>query len=113
MSIVTLLQVTESIRKLPQDKLTVVYDFVSYLAAQGTVQPLATKASSNSPFAILIPVAEYEQLVARSRSKAAFHDFAYHLGREVERQDLTEEEFLADLEQTKREVFTEQYGRPA
>jgi len=43
----------------------------------------------------------------------AFHDFAYHLGREVESRGLAEEEFLADLERTKREVFTEQYGHPA
>ncbi len=113
MSTVTLSQVTESIRKLPPDKLTVVYDFVSYLAAQGTAQVPSAKSSGGPPFAILIPMAEYEQLMAHSRSKAAFHDFAYHLGREVERQGLTEEEFLADLEQTKREVFTEQYGRPA
>ncbi len=113
MSTVTLSQVTERIRKLPADKLTVVYDFVSYLAAQDTAQIPSVNVSGGSPFAILIPVAEYEQLVARRRSKAAFHDFAYHLGREVERQGLTEEEFLADLEQTKREVFVEQYGRPA
>jgi hypothetical protein len=111
MSTVTLSQVTESIRKLPADKLMVVYDFISYLTAQGAAQTASPRVSRGLPVAVLIPVEAYEQLVARSRSKAAFHDFAYHLGREVETRGLTEEEFLADLEQTKREVFTEQYGR--
>jgi hypothetical protein len=35
------------------------------------------------------------------------------LGQEIEKRGLSEEEFMADLEKTKREVFAEQYGRPA
>jgi hypothetical protein len=42
--------------------------------------------------------------------KTAFHDFVYHFGQEIEVHGLTEDGFLADLEQTKREVFAEQYG---
>jgi len=69
--------------------------------------------SSGSPVAVLLSVAEYEQLVARRRRKAAFHDFARRLGREVEKRGLSEQELMAELEQTKRQVFAEQYGRAA
>lgn len=69
--------------------------------------------SSGTPVAVLLSMAEYEQLVAHKRRKAAFHDFARNLGREVEERGLSEEEFMADLEQTKRQAFAEQYGRPA
>jgi prevent-host-death family protein len=69
--------------------------------------------SSGVPIAVLLPVAEYERLMAYVKRKAAFHDFARNLGREVEQRGISEEELMADLEKTKREVFTEQYGRPA
>jgi len=70
--------------------------------------------SSGAPVAVILSMAEYEQLVTRKRrreSLAAFHDFARNLGKEVERRGLTEEELLADLEKTKRKVFKERYGR--
>src|SRR5574341_1777707 len=69
--------------------------------------------SSGTPVAVILSMAEYERLVARRRreSLAAFHDFARNLGKEVQRRGLTEEELLADLEKTKREVFEERYGR--
>jgi len=69
--------------------------------------------SSGAPVAVLLSLAEYKRLVAYSRRKAAFYDFARNLGREVEGRGISEEEFMADLEKTKRRVFTEQYGRPA
>lgn len=50
--------------------------------------------------------------MAYSRRKVTFNDFARNLSQEVEKWGLSEEEFMADLEQTKRDVFTEQYGRP-
>jgi prevent-host-death family protein len=68
---------------------------------------------SGAPVAVLLSVDEYERLVGRRRARAAFHDFSRNLGREVEKRGLTEEELMADLEKTKREVFAEQYGRPA
>ena len=66
--------------------------------------------SSGVPVAVILSMAEYERLTAYSRRKAAFHDLSRHLGREVEKLGLSEDEFMADLEKTKREVFTEQYG---
>ena len=69
--------------------------------------------SSGAPVAVILSMAEYERLVARRQAKAAFYDLSRNLGREVERLGLTEEEFMADLEKTKRRVFAEQYGRPA
>ena len=69
--------------------------------------------SSGAPVAVILSVDEYERLVARRRreSLAAFNEFARSLGKEVERRGLTEEELLADLDETKREVFEERYGR--
>jgi prevent-host-death family protein len=68
--------------------------------------------SSGTPVAVILSLEEYEQLIARRRAKAAFDDFSHNFGQAVEKRGLTEEEFMADLEKTKREVFTEQYGRP-
>jgi len=68
--------------------------------------------SGGVPVAVILPVAEYEKLMAYVRRKAAFHDFAHNLGQEVERRGLSEEEFAAELEKTKHDVFTEHYGRP-
>ncbi len=67
--------------------------------------------SSGEPVAVILSVEEYEKLVDRKRreSLAAFNEFARNLGKEVERRGLTEEELLADLEETKREVFEERY----
>jgi hypothetical protein len=49
---------------------------------------------------------------ARSQKQLeVFHEFARELGREAEERGLTEEALLADLEETKREVFPEHYGR--
>lgn len=69
--------------------------------------------SSGAPVAVILSVAEHERLVARRRAKAAFFDLSRNLGREVERRGLTEEEFMAGLEKTKREVFAQQHGRSA
>ncbi len=69
--------------------------------------------SSGTPVAVLLSMAEYERLVAHKRRRAAFHDFARNLGQEVEQRGISEEEFMSELEDTKRKVFAEQYGRPA
>ena len=66
--------------------------------------------SSGVPVAVLLPIPEYERLMARERL-AALNEFARALGEEVERRGLTEEELLADLENTKREVAEARYGR--
>lgn len=67
--------------------------------------------SKGAPVAVILSVEEYEKLVSRQNAKAAFRDFARNLGKEVEKLGLTEEELLADLEITKREVFEERYGK--
>ncbi len=66
--------------------------------------------SDGVPVAVLLSIAEYERLMARERL-AAFNDFARKLGQEVEKRGLTEDELLADLENTKREVTEARYGR--
>jgi len=66
--------------------------------------------SGGVPVAVLLPIAEYERLMARERL-AAFNEFARKLGQAVEKRGLTEEELLADLENTKREVAEARYGQ--
>ena len=66
--------------------------------------------SGGVPVAVLLSIGEYERLIARERL-AAFNEFARKLGEEVERRGLTEEELLADLENTKHEVAEARYGR--
>ena len=66
--------------------------------------------SSGAPVAVLLSVAEYERLLSQ-KQLAAFTGFARELGKEVEEIGLSEEELVADLERTKREVFTERYGQ--
>ncbi len=64
--------------------------------------------SNGAPVAVLLPIAEYERLMAQERL-AAFNKFARSLGQEVEKRGLTEEELMNELEETKHEVFLEQY----
>ncbi len=66
--------------------------------------------SSGTPVAVLLPISEYEQLL-RYKRLAVFDKFAREFGQEVERRGLSEEELMTDLEETKREVFRERYGR--
>ena len=67
--------------------------------------------SSGESVAVLLPVAEYERLMTRERL-AALDDLGRNLGREVEQRGLREEQLMAELEETKHEVFEEHYGRP-
>jgi prevent-host-death family protein len=66
--------------------------------------------SSGDPIAVLLPVAEYEQLL-RYKRLMVFDKTTRELGQEVERRRLSEEQVMAELEETKHEVFQEQYGR--
>lgn len=66
--------------------------------------------SSGTPIAVLLPLAEYEQLVAHKRSQAALRDLTRRLGRDVNARGISEDDLMAGLEQTKRKVFSEQYG---
>jgi ribosomal protein L29 len=49
----------------------------------------------------------------KSERLAALDDLTRNLGRQVEQRGLTEDELMAELEETKRQVFEERYGRPA
>jgi len=103
MQAVTIPQITDNLQKLPADKLSAVYDFVRYLAEKATEKFAATDV-------IQLTTSEYEQLLSYKRM-AIFNEFTLQFGKEVEKRGLTEEELMADLEETKREVFEEQYGR--
>ena len=56
---------------------------------------------------------EYNQPVDHQKRQVAFHDFARYLGQDIEKRGLTEEKFMAKLEQTKRQVFSEQCSHSA
>ena len=87
-------------------------DSMGLVEARNAARKISDRIDSGAPVAVILSVAEYERLTARQRAKAAFYDLSHNLGREVEQRGLTEEQFLADLEKTKRKVFSDQYGRP-
>lgn len=66
------------------------------------------------PVVAIISAAEYEALMQEHEKQEArlkrFESAARLIGERAEQQGLTEEEFLASLEQTQEEVFREQYG---
>ncbi|MEW5987308.1 MAG: type II toxin-antitoxin system Phd/YefM family antitoxin [Chloroflexota bacterium] len=61
------------------------------------------------PVAVIIAFPEYEQIM-RERALVAHRDLVIALGREAERQGLTEEQLLAELEGDKQVVYQEMYG---
>ena len=61
------------------------------------------------PVAVLMSYQEYEKLRGQ-QAVDAFQRFSRELGREVERQGVTEEELLEELKQTRGEVFEDTYG---
>ena len=66
------------------------------------------------PVIVMLSVAEY-QLLMREREQRAerlkkFEATARRIGQAIERQGLSEEEVMAQLEETKQEVYDEHYG---
>lgn len=61
------------------------------------------------PVAVLMSYQEYEKLRGQ-QAVDAFQRFSRELGREVERQGISEEELLGELKRVRREVFDEAYG---
>jgi prevent-host-death family protein len=68
--------------------------------------------NKGSSVAVLLSVAEYDELM-RYKRLAVFDKFTREFGGEIEKQGLSEEEVMAELEETKREVFRERYAKPA
>ena len=64
------------------------------------------------PVAVLMSYQEYEKLT-RQQALASFDQFSRNLGREAEREGLTEEQLAEELEAVKRQVFEEKYGQQA
>ena len=64
------------------------------------------------PVAVLMSYQEYEKM-RRDQALEAFERFSRPLGREVEEQGLSEEQLLAQLKESRQEVFKQQYGSPA
>ncbi|MCI0550164.1 MAG: type II toxin-antitoxin system Phd/YefM family antitoxin, partial [Anaerolineae bacterium] len=71
-------------------------------------EPAIIKRGGES-IAVLLSMAEYERLL-RYQKLAVFNKLARKIGRDVEKSGLTEEQLMAELEETKREVFREQYS---
>lgn len=65
--------------------------------------------SGGESVAVLLSVSEYERLL-RFQKMAEFSKLARAIGKDIEKSGLTEEQLLEELEDTKREVFREQYG---
>ena len=62
------------------------------------------------PVAVILSYPEYETLM-RERALAIHRDLVITLGQEAERQGLTEEQLMAELEDVKRQVYEETYGK--
>lgn len=107
MHTVTVQQIADHLKKLPSNKLEVVYDFVAYLTEKEIGQ---TPPDSVQPAVTFLSKEEYDQLMQFKRL-AEFNEFTRQFGQEIERRGLTEEELMAGLEETKDEVFNEQYGQ--
>lgn len=67
------------------------------------------------PVIVMLSVAEYQQLMREREGRAErlkkFEAAARRAGKEFERLGLSEEDVMAQLEETKREVYDEFYGR--
>ena len=61
------------------------------------------------PVAVLLSYPEYEELM-RMRTLAAHRELVAVLGQEAERQGLSEEQLLEELEQNKRAVYKAAYA---
>mgnify|MGYP001451346835 CR=1 FL=1 len=64
------------------------------------------------PVAVILSYPEYEALM-RERALTGHRELVIAMSREAERQGLTEEQLMAELEEVKRQVFEETYGRRA
>jgi prevent-host-death family protein len=62
--------------------------------------------------AVIMSYQEYENL-RRQQATAAFEQFSRELGKEVDRQGITEEQLLEELEQDRQALYQEKYGQPA
>ncbi|MEW5872451.1 MAG: type II toxin-antitoxin system Phd/YefM family antitoxin [Chloroflexota bacterium] len=61
------------------------------------------------PVAVLLSYPEYEELM-HLRALAKHRDLVRALGQEAERQGLSEEQLLAELEEDKRKAYNAAYG---
>jgi prevent-host-death family protein len=62
------------------------------------------------PVAVLLSYSEYEKL-RRNQAVSAFNSFSRAFGKELEERGITEEDLQAQLEEAKREVYNERYGK--
>lgn len=62
--------------------------------------------------AVLMSYQEYEKLT-RQQAMAAFEQFGRDLGREAERQELTEEQLFEEIKEVKQDLYEERYGQRA
>ena len=62
------------------------------------------------PVAVLMSYQEYQKLL-REHALASHRETVRELGEQAERQGLTEEGLMAQLEETKRQVYRETYGQ--
>jgi prevent-host-death family protein len=67
--------------------------------------------SGGSPVAVLLSMNEYEELL-RYKKILAFEKFTRDFGRAVAKRGLSEDALMTELEESKREVFRGQYGKP-
>ncbi len=62
------------------------------------------------PVAVVLSYDEYERLTGQ-RVRLAFERFSRPLGKEIERQGMTEEQLLDVVKETKKDLYEERFGR--
>jgi prevent-host-death family protein len=67
------------------------------------------------PVIAILSISEYEELMQERERREArlkkFQEAARAIGEEIERQGLSEEDVLAQLEETREQVYQKHYGR--
>ncbi len=64
------------------------------------------------PVAVMVSYPEYEQMM-RERATTTHRGLVQTLGEEAERRGITEEQLMAELEETRKAVYQETYGETA
>jgi PHD/YefM family antitoxin component YafN of YafNO toxin-antitoxin module len=64
------------------------------------------------PVAVMVSYPEYEQMM-RERSLATHRELVQTLGDEAERRGITEEQLMTELEEIRKAVYQETYGKTA
>jgi prevent-host-death family protein len=107
---------TEAPQKVTLRSTEVQRNFREVVNRAGSGQEHIIVERDGLPVIVMLSMAEYTSLMRERELRAQrlkqFEESARRIGQAVERQGLTEEEVLDQLEQTRQEIYDERYGKP-